>query len=285
MAHTNVRNTFVGKPTVIGGIWRYDLATIAPTGPGTPRPAGGVYMGGVSEDGFSYSSERQREKKRDWNGDTVRSPQTSKDDTFEVTFIEFLNPNVLEVIHGEDNVNVTPATALSGSIIEVTDNADDTPHYAYLVETFDGKVKRRRWIYDAQAEGLGDPIVEKPGDWSVYKLKFQMVPGLPGATNRHWTMLDDKLAEKTFTVTFTGTATAGDFELTVGADTATIPYNVTSANFKSLLEALPSVGTGNATVTGSTGGPFTVKLTLPAAVGVSLDDSGLTGATVEIAPA
>lgn len=284
MAHTNVRNTFVGKPTVIGGIWRYDRSAVAPTGPMTARPAGGVYMGGVSEDGFSYSSERQREKKRDWNGDTVRSLQTSKDDTFEVTFIEFLNPAVLEVIHSEDNVKVTAATALSGSIIEVTDNADDTPHYAYLVETFDGKVKRRRWIYDAQAEGLGDPIVEKPGDWSVYKLKFQMVPGLSGATNKHWTMLDDKLSEKTFTVSFTGTPT-GDFELTVGTDSATIAAGVTSTAFKSALEALPSVGTGNATVTGSTGGPFTVKLTLPAAVGVAIDGSGLTGGTVEIMPA
>lgn len=48
---------------------------------------------------------------------------------------------------------------------------------------------------------------------------------------------------------------------------------------KSALEALSTVGAGNATVTGSAGGPYSVALVTAGVATVSADGSGLTGGT------
>lgn len=61
-------------------------------------------------------------------------------------------------------------------------------------------------------------------------------------------------------VTITGSPTGGSFTLTFqGATTASIAYNPAPAAVQSALTALSTIGTGNCTVTGSTGGPFAVQ--------------------------
>ncbi|WP_037178137.1 phage tail tube protein [Rhodococcus sp. UNC363MFTsu5.1] len=64
------------------------------------------------------------------------------------------------------------------------------------------------------------------------------------------------------TVTFTGGPfTAGTFTLTVaGQTTAGIAYNATAAAIKTALELLSTVGSGNATVTGTIAGGLTVTV-------------------------
>jgi hypothetical protein len=51
-------------------------------------------------------------------------------------------------------------------------------------------VKRRRCIPDAQLETL-DPIVEKPGEWSVFKAKYSIFPDSQGYTSYVYTVLND----------------------------------------------------------------------------------------------
>lgn len=81
------------------------------------------------------------------------------------------------------------------------------------------------------------------------------------------------------TVTITGTPTGGTFTLSFGGQTTSgIAYNATAAAVQSALVALSSVGAGNATVSGSAGGPYTVTFngvtgTLTAS-GASLTPSG-----------
>lgn len=66
---------------------------------------------------------------------------------------------------------------------------------------------------------------------------------------------------KTFTVTVPAGTTAGTFPLRVDNQTVVgIAYNAANAAVKAALEALSTVGVGNATVTGSAGGPYTVVL-------------------------
>ena len=61
------------------------------------------------------------------------------------------------------------------------------------------------------------------------------------------------------TVTIGGTPSGGTFTLSYrGATTATIAYNAANTAVDSALEALSTIGTGNVTVTGSAGGPYTV---------------------------
>jgi hypothetical protein len=64
------------------------------------------------------------------------------------------------------------------------------------------------------------------------------------------------------TVTITGTPTGGTFTLTFnGRTTTAIAYNAASSAVQTALQALSSIGAGNATVTGSAGGPYTVTFT------------------------
>jgi len=61
------------------------------------------------------------------------------------------------------------------------------------------------------------------------------------------------------TVTITGTPTGGTFTLTFKAQTtAGIAYNAAASAVQTALAALSTVGSGNVTVTGSAGGPYTV---------------------------
>jgi hypothetical protein len=189
-AHTLSKNTFVGVPKVTGGIWLVPQTLTLPTDALTPRPDGCIRLGGVSEDGYTYMSERSIEKRKDWNGQVVRSLQTSIDDMFECTFIEFLNPELLGVLYGDENVTVVPADATNGTQITVRHSVDQLAHGAYIIDTFDGKVTRRRVIPDAQPDTI-DPIVEKPGDWSVYKVRFSIYPDSQGYTSYTYTVLDD----------------------------------------------------------------------------------------------
>jgi len=82
-------------------------------------------------------------------------------------------------------------------------------------------------------------------------------------------------------VTINGTPTGGTFTLTVGGQTTSgIAYNAAASAVQSALVALSTVGTGNATVTGSAGGPYTVTfINAPAALNALMTASGagLTG--------
>ncbi|QDU53547.1 beta strand repeat-containing protein [Gimesia panareensis] len=89
-------------------------------------------------------------------------------------------------------------------------------------------------------------------------------------------------------VTLGGTAaTGGTFTLTFNSETTTtIAYNASAATVQSELEGLASYSSGDFTVTGDTGGPWTVEFTgTLAGINVSLmtiNTSGLTGAVNEV---
>jgi lysophospholipase L1-like esterase len=64
------------------------------------------------------------------------------------------------------------------------------------------------------------------------------------------------------TVTITGAPTGGTFTLTFsGQTTSALAFNATAATVASALVALSNIGTGNVTVNGAAGGPYTVMFT------------------------
>lgn len=189
-AHTLSKNTFVGVPKITGGIFLVPSTIVLPTDATTPRPDGCIRLGGVSDEGYTYMSERQTDTRRDWNGSKIRTLTTSVDDSFEVTFIEFLNPDLLGVLYGQDNVTVTPPSAATGTTITVRHSTEQFEHGAYIIDTFDGKVTRRRVIPDAQLDKM-DPIVERSSELSVYKCTFSIYPDSQGYTSYEYTVLDD----------------------------------------------------------------------------------------------
>ena len=74
------------------------------------------------------------------------------------------------------------------------------------------------------------------------------------------TMVVQAAHDEVQTVTITGSPTGGTFTLTFGANTtSTIAFNASAATVQTALTALASIGSGNASVTGSAGGPWTVE--------------------------
>lgn len=64
------------------------------------------------------------------------------------------------------------------------------------------------------------------------------------------------------TVTVSGTPTGGTFTLTYsGQTTGAIAYNAAASGVQTALQALSNIGANNVTVTGATGGPYTVTFT------------------------
>lgn len=277
MAHTDVSRTFVGRPTVTGGIWRVPRGIALPNTAYAPRPGNLVRLGGVSDEGYTYQSERTIEKKKDWNGDKVRAIQTDKDDTLQITFIEFLNPAVMAIAYGEANVTVEAATTQHGTHIAVRDVSEVLDHGAYLIDTFDGKVKRRRCIPDAQPATI-EPIVEQPGDWSVYNITFDLFPDSQGATNYTYTELNDRLESLNYVLDLGG-ATDGDFTLSFAGETTNpLPFDINAAALKNALVGLDDgFKAADWVVTNGTG---TFQIKVPEGGGaLALDANGLEGGT------
>jgi hypothetical protein len=285
VAHTNVRNTGVWVPKGLGGVFRYPLGTPLPTDPWSPRPVVPGWdprLGGCDDTGVTWTTKRDTDKKKDWNGDKVRGVQTGKDDTWKLKYIEPKNPRVMEEYFGKANVTVTEATTQHGTLITAVSNSDVLPHFSYIVDVFDGAVRKRRCIPDAQVAENGDEIWQSK-DWTALEFTYDMFPDLAGNTFYDYTELDDKLIEATYLVTLAGTPTAGSFDFVVAGQPAEIAYNTTAAAFQTAVSALPNVKA--ATVTGSAGGPFTVKVTTAGVAPVSVDDTDLTGGTVSVSTA
>lgn len=276
MGHTNVKNTYVGVPLITGGIWRYPQSVVLPTDAYSARPAGGQYLGGVSDAGVTWMSARNTDKKADWNGNRVRSVQKSKEDGFKIEYIEFLNANVNAEIFGPSNVTIVAPSLSHGTQIATKSVADILGHYSYIVDRFDGTVKRRSCMPDAQVDKVDD-VKESPGDWSIYTVTYDLFPDSQGGTKYDYTELADKLFPSNWTVTITGSA--GTFTVTVdGQTTAAIVYNAATSAVKTAIELLSTVGSGNSTVGGSPGA-YAVSLLN----GGTLSAVGTGGATAVVA--
>ena len=286
MAHTNVRNTQVARAGLAGGIFRYPLGTVLPTDATSVRPTIAGWnprLGGCDETGFTVSSKRDKDNKRDWNGDKVRSIQTGKDDTGKFVLIEPKSPQAKAMLYGDANVTVVPATASHGTQITAQSTSDVLPHHSYVVDTIDGDDKIRTCIADAQVSETGD-IIFQSKDWTVYGITLEMFPDSQGRTWVEYTELNDILVPSEWDVAITGSAGTVIYTVTrdsVSESTTALAYNVATTALKTAIEGLPNVGAGNATVSGTAGTAYDVTL----ANGGVLSAVGSGGATAAVTPA
>lgn len=98
---------------------------------------------------------------------------------------------------------------------------------------------------------------------------------LVGFRFKDWTDYKVTTPTATFALSYVvtlGAQTSGTFTLTLGGQTTTaLAYNATAATVQTAMQALSTVGTGNCTVTGSAGGPYTVTFVS------SVSTGGMTG--------
>lgn len=153
MANNTATNVTYGKPKVSGSVYRASTSAALPTSAETELSSTvWTALGYISDDGVTNDGSISTEEVRAWGGDVVLDAQTEKTDKFTMTFIETLNPEVLKVIHGSDNVS---GTLLTG--ITVNANGDEKEEYAYVIDMImRGNVLKRIVIPDAKVTEIGE---------------------------------------------------------------------------------------------------------------------------------
>lgn len=148
-------NVVAGVPLATGGILIGDLTAAAPT-TATGALTGFTAAGYIGEDGVTETNERSTDRIRAWGGDTVKLVQTEHNVSYQFTFLETLNADVLKAVYGADNVLTTAATASTGTLHEVQVNAATLPHQSYVFEIKDGDAKVRIYVPDGQITEVGE---------------------------------------------------------------------------------------------------------------------------------
>ena len=113
-----------------------------------------------------------------WGGDTVLVIQNEKTDEFQLTLLEVLDPNVLKIIYGANNVSGTLDT---GVTVEAT--TDEPDEGAWVIDmTLRGGVAKRIVIPDGKVSEIGD-ITYKDDEAVGYEITIQAMADENGTTH------------------------------------------------------------------------------------------------------
>lgn len=179
MANT-VTNVTAGKPKVAGAVFRAPLGTTLPTDATTNLASAFVAMGYCSEDGVTNSNSPDSSDIKAWGGDTVLNIQESKDDTFQFTLLEVLNPDVLKAVYGDDNVTGT-LTGTSG--IAVTANSKEVGGAVWAIDmVMREDAVKRIIIPNGKVSEIGD-IVYSDSEAVGYEITITAMPDTAGNTH------------------------------------------------------------------------------------------------------
>lgn len=174
----NVNQVSVGKPKIGGAVFRGATSLTMPTTASATLASGFDGMGYISEDGMTRSITRETTEIKDWGGELIAAPQTTKKETVQLKFVQALNTEVLEAVHGDTNV--------SGSLssgIAITGNAKELEAKAWVIDQVlsDGR-PNRLVIPNGKVTEIGD-IVYKADEVIGYELTITALPDSSGNTS------------------------------------------------------------------------------------------------------
>lgn len=173
----NSANVSTGKGKYGGYAYIAPMTATLPTDATTALGADFLLLGFISEDGITNATERESQDIVDMNGDTVMTVQTSHSETWQASFIESLNVNVLKMVYGDENV-----TEASGAItIHVDGKELDEKVFVFEMVMQNGKAKRII-LPRGKVSEVGD-IVYRSGDAIGYDVTIAALPNADG--NKH----------------------------------------------------------------------------------------------------
>lgn len=103
----NAQNVSVAKPKVGGAVFVAPVGTELPTDVTTALNAAFQNVGYISEDGVVNTNSPDTDTIKEWGGASVGKIDNGKDDTWQFTMIEALNPTALKLVYGAGNVSGT----------------------------------------------------------------------------------------------------------------------------------------------------------------------------------
>lgn len=174
----NVNQVSVGKPKIGGAVFRAATSVTLPTTANATLASGFEGMGYVSEDGMIRTITRETTEIKSWGGDTIKTPQTSKNETVQLKFVQALNPEVLKAVHGDTNVSSSLSSGIS-----ITENAKELEEKAWVIDQIlsDGRPDRIV-IPKGKVTEIGD-IVYKDDEPIGFELTITALPDGSGNTS------------------------------------------------------------------------------------------------------
>lgn len=171
-------NVSAGKPKITGAIYAAPLGTTLPTDTTTALNEAFKPLGYCSEDGLVNSTDLQSENIKAWGGDTVLVVQEEKEDTFQFTLIEFLNPEVKKAVYGDDNVTGSLSTGMT-----VKANADEPEESVWVIDmVMHGDVATRFVIPNGKVSEVGD-VTFTDNEAVGYEVTITATPDSSGQTH------------------------------------------------------------------------------------------------------
>lgn len=167
-----VSNVSFGKPIPGGSVYNAPLGTTLPTGRDSTLAEAFKCVGYLSEDGITNKNGPSTKTIKAWGGDTVLVLETDKPDEWKLKLIEVLNPDVLKIVYGTDNVSGTLETG-------ITVRANNTPHTAssWVIDILLNENKIHRVVIpNATIKEISD-IVYKDDDLIAYDITLAAMPG------------------------------------------------------------------------------------------------------------
>jgi len=140
-----------GKPKLTGATWSAPVGSTLPTDATTELDAAFKCLGYSSEDGLTEGITRSSDNVKAWGGDTVLTPQTEYEETYQFTLIEPLNGEVVKVVYGDENVTTT------STLRTIKKNSKELPKRSWVFDMVMSNGKARRIVIpSASITEIGD---------------------------------------------------------------------------------------------------------------------------------
>lgn len=148
----NAQNVSVAKPKVGGAVFVAPVGTELPTDVTTALNAAFQNVGYISEDGVVNTNSPDTDTIKEWGGASVGKIDNGKDDTWQFTMIEALNPTALKLVYGADNVSGTLTDGIT-----VKANSNEQADVALVIDMIlKGGALKRMVLPSASVSEVGE---------------------------------------------------------------------------------------------------------------------------------
>lgn len=174
MPDINANMVTAGKPKTTGAVYRAPRGTTLPTDATTSLQTAFKSLGYISEDGITNANTKSSEEIKEWGGAVVMTVQTESKASFEMTFIESLNTEVLKLVYGDSAVTET-----SGAITVSADSSEATAQCFVIEMVVGGNRAQRIVIPNGKVSEVGD-VSFKSGEAVGFTVTISALPDASG---------------------------------------------------------------------------------------------------------
>lgn len=162
-----VTNVVAGKPKVAGGVYIGATDVALPTDATTALDAALKSLGYIGDSGLVQATNRDVSSVKAWGGDRVADLQTGYAETYKLTLIESLNPDVAKARYGDGAVTVTAASTTHGNQLAIARTSAMLPLKAWVFDMGYGAYSRRVVLPNARITDTDD-VAYTDGDVIAY---------------------------------------------------------------------------------------------------------------------